>query len=191
MESGVLEEHHNFGVYRLPNLKNYPFEGTGRTFDKYVKVSRIQNSYLKKSRDRLHNDYSVLSPNIPDPSFSYWRDGAFPGFAFLKWEENLVRPFVKPILDLARKRYCSRCKEPSLPWKSWGKAVVQPADGQTSGVHRLPPEIWGKIFGGLTVFEVWVLKETCKGLYRLHHESLRCMRELTLECEEDKSAEGN
>ena len=181
------KENHHFGIYSLPNLEGYPFEGTGWTFLEYVRVSRKQNHNLKNSRDQVHLKYTVLSPDVGHPRFGNRKKGAFPGFPYMKLEKSLMKPFVKPILDLVRKRYCSRCREPSLPGESWRNATVDPADGRSSGVHCLPPEIWGMIFGRVTVFDEWTMKETCKGLYRIHHESPRCMRELELKV----AAEGN
>ena len=113
------KRNHHFGIYSLPNLEGYPFEGTGWTFGEYVKVSRKQNHHLKNSRDQVHMNYTVLSPDVGHPRFGNRRKGAFPGFPYLKLEESLMKPFVEPILELVRKRFCSRCREPSLPGESW------------------------------------------------------------------------
>ena len=171
---------HHFGIYTLPNLKNYPFDGTKWTFDEYLKVSRRQNSYLKRSKDKEHLKYSVLSPEISNPSFSNRKRGDFPGFPYMKLEENFMKPFVEPILRLVGKRFCSRCREPTLPKSLWVDKPVTPSNGQYSTIHCLPQEVWEEIFRKLTVFDVWSMKETCKGLYRIHHESLRCVRSFVL-----------
>ena len=181
---------HHFGIYSLPNLESYPFEGTGWTFEEYVTVSRQQNNYLKQSRDKEHLKYSVLSPHIKTPIFSYRKKGNFKGFSYVKLEENLMKPFVEPIMRLVGKRFCSRCREPSLREGLWKDRLVIPADGKPNIVHYLPPEIWREIFKWLTVFDVWTMKETCKGIYKIHHKSLRCVRSFILR-EEEESAEEN
>ena len=182
----LWKKKHHFGIYSLPNLKDYSFEGTGWTFEEYKKVARQQNRYLKDSRDKKYLSYSILSPDIKEPSFDNRRKGNFPGFPYLKLEESLMRCFVAPILELVRKKYCSRCRDPLLPESLWKDKWVTPANGVSSIVHWIPREIWGQIFKWLTVFDVWTMKETCKGLYRIHHNFLKCGRPLVLREEEDE-----
>ena len=97
-----------------------------------------------------------------------------------------MKPIFDPILRLVAKRFCSRCQEPLLQKSLWKNANVSPANGQYSSVHHLPDEIWGEIFRKLTPFEVWIMKETCKGLYRIHHESLGCVENIVLEREKNR-----
>ena len=185
----LWKKKHQFGIYCLPNLKGYLFEGTGWTFDEYKKVSRKQNRSLKDSRDKKYLNYSVLRPNIKYPSFGNRRKGNFPGFPYLKLEESLMKCFVDPILEMVREKYCSRCRDPSLPGSLWKDQWVVPADGVSSIVHWMPIEIWGQIFKWLTVFDVWTMKETCKGLYRIQHSFLKCGRPLVMREEEEDTSD--
>ena len=180
---GKLEfwkHNHHFGIYLLPNLKNYPFDGTRWTFDEYTEVRRKQNNNLKNSKDQKHLKYTVLRPNISNPSFSNRKNMGFPGFPYMKLENNFMKLFVDPILMLVAKRFCSQCQEPSLPKSLWVDEKVTSAKGQYSSVHRLLDEVWDEIFRKLTPLDVWTMKETCKGLYRIHHESLGCVRIIVL-----------
>ena len=180
------KHNHHFGIYLLPNLKNYPFDGTRWTFDEYTEVRRKQNNSLKNSKDQKHLKYTVLRPNISNPSFSNRKNMGFPGFPYMKLEKNFMKPFVDPILRLVAQKFCSRCKEPTLQKNLWEKATVSPANGQYSSVHRIPDEIWNVILKKLTPFDVWCMKETCKGLYRIHHQSLRCVENIVLEREKNR-----
>ena len=168
------KRNHHFGIYTLPNLKNYPFDGTEWTFDEYKEVSREQNTRLKEAKDKKHLKYTVLRPNIDNPSFSNRKKGYFPGYSYMKFEEKFMKPFVDPILRLVAQKFCSRCQEPLLQENLWKKATVSPANGQYSSVHCLPDELWREIFRKLTPFEVWDMKQTCKGFYRIHHQSRKC-----------------
>ena len=170
----LWKSNHHFGIYKLPNLKNYPFDGTEWTFDEYKEVSREQNTRLKEAKDKKHLKYTVLRPNIDNPSFSNRKKGYFPGYSYMKFEEKFMKPFVDPILRLVAQKFCSRCQEPLLQENLWKKATVSPANGQYSSVHCLPDELWREIFRKLTPFEVWDMKETCKGFYRIHHQSRKC-----------------
>ena len=177
------KRNHHFGIYTLPNLKNYPFDGTAWTFDEYVAVCRRQNTYLKNAKDKKHLKYTVLRPCIDNPSFSNRKNIpiGFPGFDYMKLEKKFMKPFVVPILRLVSQKFCSLCKEPLLQKSLWKKTTVSPANGQYSSVHRIPDEIWCEILRKLTAFEVWSMKETCKGLYRIHHESLGCVESIVVE----------
>ena len=182
----LWKRNHHFGIYTLPNLKNYPFEGTEWTFDEYKDVCRMQNTYLKNAKDKIHLKFTVLRPSIDDPSFSNRKYMGFPGFPYMKLEKNFMKPFLDPILRLVAQKFCSRCKEPTLQKSLWKKATVSPANGQYSSVHHIPDEIWNEIFKKLTPFDVWCMKETCKGLYRIHHESLGCVENIVLEREKNR-----
>ena len=85
----LWQRNHHFGIYTLPNLKNYPFDGTEWTFDEYKAVCRMQNTYLKNAKDRIHLKFNVLRPSIDDPSFSNRKNMGFPGFPYMKLEKNL------------------------------------------------------------------------------------------------------
>ena len=182
----MWQSNHHFGIYNLPNLKNYPFDGTEWTFEEYNEVRRMQSTYLKNARDKIHLKFTVLRPNIDNPSFSNRKYMGFPGFPYMKLEKNFMKPFVDPILRLVAQKFCSRCKEPTLQKSLWKKATVSPANGQYSSVHCIQDEIWKESFKKLTPFDVWCMKETCKGLYRIHHESLGCAEYIVLEREKNR-----
>ena len=148
----------------------------------------MQNTYLKNAKDKIHLKFTVLRPSIDDPSFSNRKYMVFPGFSYMKLEKNFMKPFLDPILRLVAQKYCSRCKEPTLQKSLWKKATVSPANGQYSSVHNIPDEIWKEIFRNLTPFDVWNIKETCKGLYRIHHESLGlgCVEKIDFERESNR-----
>ena len=184
------KRNHHFGIYTLPNLKNYPFDGTEWTFDEYKEVSREQNTRLKEAKDKKHLKYTVLRPNIDNPSFSNRKKGYFPGYSYMKFEEKFMKPFVDPILRLVAQKFCSRCKEPLLQENLWKKATVSPANGQYSSVHCLPDELWREIFRKLTPFEVWDMKQTCKGFYRIHHQSRKCGENIVLTREQNRNNNG-
>merc|ERR1712082_54394 len=76
----LWKRNHLFGIYTLPNLKNYPFDGTELTFDEYKDVCRMQNTYLKNAKDKIHLKFTVLRLNIDNPSFSNRKYMGFPGF---------------------------------------------------------------------------------------------------------------
>ena len=186
------KRNHHFGIYTLPNLKNYPFDGTEWTFDEYKEVSREQNTRLKEAKDNKHLKYTLLRPNIDNPSFTNRKskDTGFPGFSFMKLEKKFMKPFVDPILRLVAQKFCSRCQEPLLQENLWKKATVSPANGQYSSVHCLPDELWREIFRKLTPFEVWDMKQTCKGFYRIHHQSRKCGVNIVLTREQNRNNNG-
>ena len=181
----LWKSNHHFGIYKLPNLKNYPFDGTEWTFEEYNEVRRMQSTYLKKAKDKIHLKFSVLSPKMDNPTFSNRTDIIPRGLDYMKLDLIFMEAFVDPILKLVAQRYCARCKAPLLPNCLWKSARVIPANGQYSSVHNIPDEIWKKIFRNLTPLDIWEIKETCKGLYRIHHESLGkgCVEKIDFERE--------
>ena len=181
----MWQSNHHFGIYNLPNLKNYPFDGTEWTFEEYNEVRRMQSTYLKNARDKIHLKFTVLSPKMDNPTFSNRADTIFRGYPYMKLDLIFMEAFVDPILKLVAQRYCARCKAPLLPNSLWKSATVIPANGQYSSVHNIPDEIWKEIFRNLTALDVWNIKETCKGLYRIHHESLGlgCVEKIDFERE--------
>ena len=182
------QSNHHFGIYNLPNLKNYPFDGTEWTFEEYNEVRRMQSTYLKNARDKIHLKFTVLSPKMDNPTFSNRTDIIPRGLDYMKLDLIFMEAFVNPILKLVAQRYCSRCKAPLLPNSLWKSATVIPANGQYSSVHNIPDEMWKEIFRNLTALDVWNIKETCKGLYRIHHESLGlgCVEKIDFERESNR-----
>ena len=184
----LWKSNHHFGIYKLPNLINYPFDGTEWTFKEYNKVARIQNSYLKDAKDKKHLKFTVLSPKMDNPTFSNRTDIIPRGLDYMKLDLIFMEAFVDPILKLVAQRYCARCKAPLLPNCLWKSAKVIPANGQYSSVHDIPDEIWKEIFRNVTPLDVWQIKETCKGFYRIHHESLilGCVEKIDFEREKNR-----